>query len=482
MNRLALRPLIVLLSLLAARPTAAQPWVEGAAKIVPHPRQVAWQQLEFYAFAHFGVNTFTDREWGTGTEDPKIFNPSALDARQWVSAFKDAGMRMVILTAKHHDGFCLWPSRYTEHSVKNSPWRGGKGDVVREVSDACREAGLKFGVYLSPADLNAPTYGDTEGYNTYFKNQLRELLTQYGEISEVWFDGANPRKEGMKYDYFGWYGIIRELQPNAVIFGMGPDVRWVGNEGAHTRAAEWSVFPSAVPLDQFHGGDSTAEDLGSRAKIAQAAHLLWWPAETDVSIRPGWFYHAAEDSKVKSVDTLLDMYYRNVGGNCTLLLNVPPDRRGLIHENDVANLRQLGRILKSTFQENLAEGAQVRASHQRDDAQASGILDRNPATYWSAPDGEEAAILVFQLAGTRTFNRAQLMEQIAAGQRIEACAIDASINGAWKEIATATTVGYQRLLRFPETTTDRVRLRITASRWAPTLAKFGLYREAAAKP
>ncbi|MBL9134438.1 MAG: alpha-L-fucosidase [Verrucomicrobiales bacterium] len=480
MKRLALRNLLALCGLFAATSGPAQAWVERAAKVAPHPRQIAWQQLEFYAFVHFGVNTFTDREWGTGTEDPKIFHPTALDARQWVSVFKDAGMRMVILTAKHHDGFCLWPSRYTEHSVKNSPWRGGAGDVVREVADACREAGLKFGVYLSPADLNAPSYGDTEGYNTYFKNQLRELLTQYGDITEVWFDGANPRKEGMKYDYFGWYRLIRELQPNAVIFGMGPDVRWVGNEGAHTRAAEWSVFPSPVPLEQFHGGDSTAEDLGSRAKIASAPHLLWWPAETDVSIRPGWFYHAAEDAKVKSVETLLDMYYRNVGGNCTLLLNVPPDRRGLIHENDAAHLRQLGKVLQSTFQVNLADAAKVQASHQRPEAPASAITDANPATFWTTPDGQETAELTFELAGRRTFNRAQLMEHLPVGQRIEGCALDVWIDGSWKEVATATTVGYMRLLRFPEVTTDRVRIRITGARWAPTLSKLGLFREATA--
>jgi len=458
---------------------AGEAWVERAAKIAPHPRQLAWQELEFYAFVHFGVNTFTDREWGTGTEDPALFQPTAFDARQWVSVFKDAGMRMVILTAKHHDGFCLWPSRYTRHSVASSPWRNGRGDVVREVADACREAGLKFGVYLSPADLHEPTYGDTEGYNTYFKNQLRELLTQYGEITEVWFDGANPRKEGMKYDYFGWYALIRELQPNAVIFGMGPDVRWVGNEAAHTRASEWSVFPSTVPLAQFHGGDSTAEDLGSRDKIRNAPHLLWWPAETDVSIRPGWFHHAAEDSRVKTVETLLDMYYRNVGGNCTLLLNVPPDRRGLIHEVDASRLRELGAVLRATFTTNLAAGAAVTASASAAGHPAASLTDQDQASYWSAPDGQESAELTFHLPAARTFNRAGFGEHIAVGQRIEAATLDAWVDGAWKELGASTTVGYRRLLRFPAVTADRVRLRITASRFAPTLANFGLYQEPA---
>lgn len=457
---------------------AGERWIERAAKITPSPRQLAWQQLEFYAFVHFGVNTFTDREWGTGTEDPRIFNPTALDTKQWVSVFKAAGMRMVILTAKHHDGFCLWPSEFTRHSVKNSPWRNGQGDLVRELSDACRAAGLKFGVYLSPADLHEPTYGDPEAYNAYFKNQLRELLSNYGEISEVWFDGANPRKKGMTYDYFGWYRIIRELQPNAVIFGMGPDVRWVGNEAAHTRASEWSVVPSPVPLEEFHGGDQTGEDLGSRSKIQNAAHLLWYPAETDVSIRPGWFYHAAEDSRVKSVSTLLDMYYRNVGGNCTLLLNVPPDRRGLIHEVDAAHLRELGTVLGKVFSQNLALNASATASDSRGPGFGpDAILDGQPDTYWTTSDWTESAEVTFALAKPERFNRIVLREHIAEGQRIEKIAVDAWLDGAWKELGRTTTVGYKRMLRVPEIETSRVRVRIIESRFAPTLSDFALYRD-----
>jgi alpha-L-fucosidase len=451
-----------------------------AVKVAPQPRQVAWQELEFIAFAHFGVNTFTDREWGTGEEDPKVFNPTALDCSQWVRVLKDAGVKMIILTAKHHDGFCLWPSHYTDHSVAQSAWKQGKGDVVRELSQACRREALKLGLYLSPADLHAPSYGDTEGYNTYFKLQLKELLTKYGEISEVWFDGANPRKEGMKYDYFAWYALIRQLQPRAVIFGMGPDVRWVGNESANTRSTEWSVIPSKVPLDQFHGGDLTAEDLGSRAKIKGAPYLLWYPAETDVSIRPGWFYHASEDGKVKSVDTLWDMYLRNVGGNCVLLLNVPPDRRGLIHENDAAVLHQLGERLRATFANNLAVGAKTRATRTKgNDAKfdAASTLDSSRDTYWSTDDWTTTADLEYDLGAKKRFSLAMLREHLASGQRIEACTFEAWLDGAWKELGKGTTVGYKKLFRFPPVETDKVRVRVLQSRVAPTLSSFGLFLE-----
>jgi alpha-L-fucosidase len=453
-----------------------------AVQVTPQPRQVAWQELEFIAFLHFGVNTFTDREWGTGQEDPKLFNPTALDCRQWVRVLKDAGVKMVILTAKHHDGFCLWPSHYTDHSVAQSAWKDGKGDVVRDLSQACRQAGLKLGLYLSPADLHAPSYGDTQGYNTYFKLQLKELLTKYGPISEVWFDGANPRKEGMTYDYFAWYALIRQLQPGAVIFGMGPDVRWVGNESANTRATEWSVIPSKVPLDQFHGGDLTADDLGSRAKIKGAPYLLWYPAETDVSIRPGWFYHAKEDEKVKSADTLWDMYLRNVGGNCVFLLNVPPDRRGLIHENDAAALHQLGERIRATFKDNLAVGAQTKATRTKGgDAKHSAAMtvDADADTFWTTDDWTTSAEIEYGLGAKKRFSLALLQEHLKSGQRIEACAVDAWLDGTWKELGTATTVGYKKIFRFVPVETDKVRVRILQSRVAPTLCSFGLFLEPA---
>jgi len=463
--------------------------VRKAAQVVPAPRQVAWQKLEFVGFAHFGMNTFTNREWGTGAEDPRLFNPTDFDARQWVAAFKAAGMKMLILTAKHHDGFCLWPSRYTEHSVKNSPWRDGKGDVVREVADACHAAGLKFGIYLSPWDRHEPTYGDSPVYNEHFKNQLRELLTDYGEVADVWFDGANgegPNGKRQVYDWQGYWDVIRTLQPGATISIMGPDARWCGNEAGIARASEWSVVPMLHPMteitsDGLGGLNPQKKDLGSRQALLEAAELgaklIWYPAQVDTSIRPGWFYHPADDTKVRSLDQLLDIYYGAVGGNCQLLLNIPPDTRGRIHENDVQRLKELGQMLGNTFARNLAEGAKATASNSRSGKfSAAKTIDHNEGSYWRANDGVTAAAIEYDLRTPVTFNVALLQEQITVGQRIEEFFLDAWSGNGWKEIARSTTVGYKRLLRFPEVTSARVRLRITQSRDYPTLSNFGLYR------
>jgi alpha-L-fucosidase len=484
--------------------------LERAVAIRPSQRQMDWQAREFIAFIHFGPNTFTDREWGTGQEDPAVFNPTALDCRQWVRSLKAAGMTQVILTAKHHDGFCLWPSRFTEHSVKNSPWRGGQGDVVRELADACREAGLKLGIYLSPADLNAierGVYGKTEAkarvvpsavsgwtpkssyrrqgvwdeYNTYFLNQLFELLTEYGEISEVWFDGANPKPgTGQNYSYPDWYAMIRELQPGAVIFGKGPDLRWCGNEAGDGRANEWSVIPLPVAPDQFTWPDMTAQDLGSLEKLRGAPYLHWYPSEVDVSIRPGWFYHAKEDGQVKSLKKLAQIYFNSVGNNAVLLLNIPPDRRGLIHENDVARLREFGDWIRATFKENLAQGAQATASHTREPRErfaATHTADANPATFWMTAEWQSKAELTYKLPTQRRFNIAMLQEQIREGQRIASVALDAWVDGEWRELSRATTVGYKRLMRFAPVSTDRVRVRVLDARVCPTIAEFGLYLE-----
>jgi alpha-L-fucosidase len=465
-----------------------------AVRVRPSERQLAWQALEFQAFVHFGINTFTDREWGTGEEDPALFDPPELDARQWVEAFKAAGMRGLILTAKHHDGFCLWPSRFTEHSVKNSPWRGGRGDVVREVAEACREAGLKFGFYLSPWDRHEPSYGDSPRYNEHFRSQLRELLTDYGEISEVWFDGAcgeGPNGKRQVYDWKGYWDLIRELQPGAVISIMGPDARWIGNEAGVTRESEWSVIPVArmddLPDEKDPGGiagiDAQAEDLGSRERIAEAARtggrLIWYPGQVDVSIRPGWFYHAAEDNKVKGLDHLLDIFYTSVGGNAQLLLNVPPDKRGLVHENDVRRLRELGNAIRAAFAADLAAGA--RAVHVVG-RHASGPKKggRRPSVYGKVSTEAFERIL----GAPRTFNVAVLGEDLTAGQRVESFAVDAWDGERWKEIARGTTIGWKRLLRFPAVTADKARVRILRSRDAPFLVRFGLHldpRRAAAE-
>ena len=469
--------------------------VETAARVTPSARQLAWQEVEFAAFIHFGMNTFTNREWGEGHEDPALFNPTDFDARQWVDACKQAGMAELILTAKHHDGFCLWPSAYTEHSVKNSPWRDGKGDVVREVADACREGGIRFGVYLSPWDRTERTYGDSPAYNEYFKNQLRELLTNYGAISEVWFDGAcgeGPNGKRQEYDWESFYATVRELQPNAVISVCGPDVRWCGNEAGKCRSSEWSVIPASTAagtpkegvdaVQVLYGFNPQAEDLGSRDVLAEAVRqgmrLVWYPSQVNTSIRPGWFYHKSDDSKVKSLDHLLDIYYGSVGGNSQLLLNIPPDKRGRIHENDVARLKELGTVLRATFSNNLAQGAKVSASAWQEGHRPELIADGDKNTYWATSDGVTMAELVIEMAAPQTFNRAMLQEYIATGQRLEEFAIEvADANGEWREAARATTVGHKRLLRFDEVTAQRARIRILQSRVSPTLSSFGLFYE-----
>jgi alpha-L-fucosidase len=477
--------------------------VTKAAGIVPSPNKLAWQGMEFIAFAHFGMDTFTDREWGEGTEDPALFNPTDFDARQWVRVLKDAGVKMLILTAKHHDGFCLWPSKYTNHSVHSSPWRGGRGDVVRDVADACREAGLKVGIYLSPWDRNEPTYGDSPAYNEHFRNQLRELLSGYGEIGEVWFDGAcgeGPNGKRQEYDWPSYYRVVRELQPRAVIFGMGPDIRWVGTESGYGRETEWSVVPMEIKetrgkrggpenppsapgasllrasLDElFVPSDMMAPDLGSREKLKGAKALAWYPAETDVSIRPGWFYHAKEDGEVKSPEKLIDIYFSSVGRNSVLLLNVPPDRRGRLHEKDIKSLMGMRRILDETFTANLAAGARIKASSEAKGHPASSILDKSKAG-WQAAQGMESATIEFDLTEDRRFDVAMLQENIRSGQRVEEFSLEAWNGQGWTPVVRGTTIGYKRLLRFPATTARKVRLVISKSRTEPTLAAFGLFK------
>ena len=473
------RLLVVLLAMLPSVSVCgdddvAKDVLRRAAHVVPTPQQVAWQELEFTCFAHFGVNTFSDREWGDGTEDPKIFNPTDFDADQWAATCRAAGMKLLILTCKHHDGFCLWPSKYTEHSVKNSPWRGGKGDVAKEVSEACRRAGLKFGVYLSPWDRNAASYG-SDAYNDYYKNQLRELLTNYGEITEVWWDGAcgeGPNGKRQVYDWDGYIQVVRQLQPKALIFGQGPDVRWVGNEDGLARESEWSVLP-------FGMGDRREKDLGNRKYLAAAERLIWYPAECDVSIRPGWFYHAEQDDKVKSLAHMLDIYYRSVGRNSVLLLNIPPDRRGRFHENDVARLREMRAVLDETFATNLAAGKPVWADHAAPGHAAGSITDGNGATYWITEAEVTQGSLEVDLGRPVAFDRAMLQEMIGEGQRIEAWKLEAMVAGQWQEVAQATTVGYKRLLQFPVVTADKVRITILDSRDCPTIREFGLFKASA---
>jgi alpha-L-fucosidase len=453
---------------------------------VPTERQLRWHEMEFYGFLHFTVNTFTDKEWGYGDEDEKVFNPTAFDADQIVSAAKQAGMKGLILTAKHHDGFCLWPSQYTEHSVKNSPWKGGHGDVVKEISAACRRHGLKFGVYLSPWDRNHRDYGRPE-YVAYYRNQLRELLTNYGDIFTVWFDGANGgdgfyggAREKRQIDnrtYYDWentWRIVRELMPGAVMFSDGgPDFRWVGNENGVAGDPCWATLNMA---GRYPGGSSAHLNSGERPGTA------WLPAECDVSIRPGWFYHASEDARVKTPRQLLDIYYKSVGRGACLNLNLPPDRRGRIHENDIRSLTEFRRILEATFSKNLAKRASLTASNTRGGAKqfaAKNLLDGKRNTYWATDDNVTTPELVLAFAKPITFNIVSLREYLPLGQRVEGFALDQFKEGQWVEFAQGTSVGNFRLVRGDPLTTDKVRLRITGSPVCPALSEFGLYAEPA---
>jgi alpha-L-fucosidase len=458
--------------------------ITKAANVKPAQRQLRWQQLELTAFFHFGVNTFTGNEWGTGKEDPKIFNPSAFDARQWVRVAKEAGIKQVILTAKHHDGFCLWPTKTTKHSVAASPWKNGKGDVVKEVSNACKEYGIGFGIYLSPWDMNSPFYGDNEKYNDFFISQLTELLTNYGKVDEVWFDGAKGEGASQEYYFDRWYQLIRKLQPQAVIAIMGPDVRWVGTETGYGRETEWSVVPAnnlnqdAVAAGSQKDiafkpqGDMRGDDLASREKILKAKGLVWYPAETDVSIRPGWFYHESENSKVKTPEKLLDIYFNSVGRNGVLLLNIPPDKSGVIHESDITALKQWKQLRENIFKNNLAKGAVLKSANG---IHPKYLLDGNNSTYCTTKSNDTATVIELQLKKAATFNVLQLQENIRMGQRIEHFELDYWNGTEWEKTASGTTIGYKRLLRFNEVTTDKVRLKILSSRLNPCLAELGLF-------
>ncbi|HEX2607339.1 MAG TPA: alpha-L-fucosidase [Flavisolibacter sp.] len=462
--------------------------IRKAVHVVPSLRQLQWQELELTGFLHFGINTFTNREWGDGTEDPKLFNPSQLDARQWVRACKLAGIRSVILTAKHHDGFCLWPSRYTEHSVKNSPWKGGNGDVVQEVAAACKEYDVGFGIYLSPWDRHEASFGDSATYNDYFVNQLTELLTQYGKIAEVWFDGANgegPHGKKQVYDFNRWYALIRKLQPQAVIAVMGPDVRWVGTETGRGRETEWSVVPADAQLQEtiaahsqqqlaFVPANRMEEDLGSREQLRKAKSLVWYPAETDVSIRPGWFYHASEDSLVKTASELMDIYYESVGRNGVLLLNIPPDRRGLLCDADLKQLAEWTRLRQQTFKNNLLRKASLRTSGRN----ARALVDHQSSTWWTTQKNDTIGVIEFQLKQEQECDLLLLQEAIQNGQRIERFVVEYREGAEWKWLTEGTTVGYKRILRFPLKRVQFLRIRILSSRLNPMLAEAGLYRQA----
>jgi alpha-L-fucosidase len=457
---------------------------------VPSARQLAWEKMEFVGFLHFTVNTFTDKEWGDGDESEKVFNPTDFDPDQIVRTAKDAGMKELILTCKHHDGFCLWPSKFTEHSVKNSPWKDGQGDVVKEISNACYRDGLKFGVYLSPWDRNQKDYGRPE-YLTYYRSELRELLTQYGPISEVWFDGANGgsgyyggARETRTIDnktYYDWpvtWQIVRELQPQACLFSdAGPDARWAGNERGIAGETCWATLNAAEFGPGYGPGGG---DYAHRLNCGDRPGTQWVPAECDVSIRPGWFYHPSEDDQVKTPEQLIDLYYDSVGRGAVLLLNIPPDRRGQINENDVKSLREFRRRLDATFADDLARHAKVTASNTRgDDSRFApkNVIAGRRDRYWSTGDFVTTPEIVLDLGKPVTFNVVRLREYLPLGQRVEAFGLDQWKDGQWMEFATGTSIGNCRLVRGQPVTTDKVRLRIVKAPVCPAISEIGLFAE-----
>ena len=451
---------------------------------VPEPKQVEWQQMETYAFIHFGLNTFNDREWGYGDTDPKTFNPTNLDCEQWAQTLVKAGMKGVILTAKHHDGFCLWPFEGTDYSVKNSPWKNGQGNVVKELSEACKKYGLKFAVYLSPWDRHQANYGTPE-YLPYFYAQLHDLLTNYGPVFEVWFDGANGGDGwygGAKdirtidrknyYNYPRIYEMLDSIQPQAIIFSDGgPGCRWVGNEKGFAGATNWSFLRKG----EVHPGYDKSYEL----QYGHPDGNQWVPAECDVSIRPGWFYHPEEDDRVKSPDQLVDLYYRSVGHNATLLLNFPVDRRGLIHPVDSANAVRFHEMIQQQLKTNLVAGMTPKVSNERGgDFVASALTDDHFDTYWATEDGVTTADIEFSFDTPTRMNRMMLQEYIPLGQRVKAFVVEYLDKDTWLPVKLneeTTTIGYKRLLRFETVETKGIRIRITDARGPLCLSNVGVY-------
>ncbi|MFV0605930.1 MAG: alpha-L-fucosidase [Niabella sp.] len=471
--------------------------LEKAVHVIPTTNQYAALKDEFIAFIHFGPNTFTRMEWGNGMEDPKIFDLKNLDTDQWCKAMKDAGMTKVIITAKHHDGFVLWQSRYTKHGIMSTNFKSGKGDIVKELATSCKKYKLKLGIYLSPADLfqiESPKglYGNlseyttrtiprtisgrpfknkttfkfkVDDYNEYFLNQLFELLTEYGPVDEIWFDGAHPkRKGGQTYNYAAWKKLIRTLAPKAVVFGK-EDIRWCGNEAGATRNTEWNIIPYAQDPDTASFfTDLMKNDIGSREKLYEANYLHYQPAETNTSIREGWFYRDDTYQKVRNADDVFDMYERSVGGNSVFLLNIPPNRDGRFSDEDVRVLQESGKRIRQTYGNNLFQNAKGAAQ----------VLDNKATTYWLLNNKDSQIIIT--TPKPVTINRIMIQEAIVThSERVEQHAVDAWMDNKWKEIVSATNIGYKRILRFRDVTASKFRIRITGMRAAPAIASVGAY-------
>jgi len=451
---------------------------------IPTDRQLAWHEMEQYAFVHFTTNTFTDKEWGFGDESESVFNPTAMDVRQWTKTIKAAGLKGLVLTCKHHDGFCLWPSQYTKHSVKNSPYKNGKGNVVDEVEKACRVDGLKFGVYLSPWDRNRADYGSPT-YIEYYRNQLKELFSAHSPVFEMWFDGANGgdgyyggAKEKRKINgrtYYDWpttLKLVRGMEPNVIFFSdAGPDIRWCGNERGFVNETNWNT----ITADSLYAGKSGIENLLNTGNENGSG---WIPAEVDVSIRPGWFYHVREDSLVKTPEQLFDIYLSSVGRGANLILNIPPDRRGLINEIDVTSLLDWKKLIDERFKTNLALNKPVKASAFRGNSTVYGaemVSDGNKETYWATNDQENTGSLEIDLGENRLISYVLVQEYIKLGQRVKSFSIEVEKDGTWQEVAKGTTIGYKRILRINPIKAKKVRLVINDSKACPTISNVEVY-------
>jgi alpha-L-fucosidase len=451
---------------------------------LPTDRQLAWHEMEQYAFIHFTTNTFTGKEWGFGDESPEVFNPTAMDVNQWVKVIKESGLKAVVLTCKHHDGFCLWPSKYTEHSVKNSKWKNGQGNVVKEVAEACKKYGLKFGVYLSPWDRNNKDYG-TPAYLEYYRNQLKELFSLYSPIFEMWFDGANggdgyyggarEKRSINGATYYDWpktTSMVRGMEPNIIFFSdAGPDIRWCGNERGYAGETNWGN----ITKDSIYAGKDGIQQLLNSGSANGTSYV---PAEVDVSIRPGWFYHEAEDSKVKTPEKLFEIYLSSVGRGSNLILNIPPDRRGLLHDIDVQSLIGWKKLIDEAFKTNLAKGAKIKADSYRGESAEyapSNTLDSKKETYWATDDNKLTGELTLDLKGKHTVKYVLMQEFIKLGQRIKGFEISVLKDNKWVKVANGTTIGYKKIVKIEPIKTTSVRISITDSKAAPLVSNIEIY-------
>lgn len=438
---------------------------------LPSKRQLDWQKLSYYAFTHFGPNTFTDLEWGHGTETEDIFNPSAIDCEQWVKTFKAAGMQGVIITAKHHDGFCLWPSKYSKHTVRESKWKAGKGDVLRELADACKKNGMKFGVYLSPWDRNHPDYG-TEKYNQVFVDMLTEVLTNYGPIFEVWFDGANgegPNGKKQVYDFELFNATVRKLQPNAVIFSdVGPDIRWVGNERGFAGETNWATINN----QSWYAGKAGIE---KQLNEGHENGFAYQPTEIDVSIRPGWFFHEKENEKVKTTDQLMDIYLKSVGRNGNLLLNVPPDMRGRIHENDSLALINFKEKRDEMFGKKIKILAKNILINGKKNILAKALIDGNNSTQFFAKNKANTLEIELNLLKKTETKGIMLREYLNNGQHIKSFEIEGFDGKEWNQITKGTTVGNRRILTWKPLSINKLRIKILDAFDVPRLSELEVY-------